>query len=82
MHAGVNDSPEFNNVEYPYEICKKFPDTPEGIKQAFEYLKEQVSWLKNRGFCQHCLRGERPAKRIKLVGLDFCTPCLMGRMLE
>ena len=58
-----------------------FPDTPMGVKDAFEFLKSSVQYLSRRGFCDSCLQQERPKKRIRLQSCDVCGECLLKRAL-
>ena len=57
-----------------------FPDNPDGVVKAFEFLKEGVNFVKRRGFCQHCL--QRPRKRIRLSLTENCSECTMKHMSQ
>ena len=69
--------------EAPY-IAKfqTFPHTPQGMKEAFEFLREAVNYVSRRGFCESCLHLERHTKRIRLQGSDVCGECLLKRALS
>ena len=69
--------------ETPY-IAKfqTFPHTPQGMKEAFEFLREAVNYVSRRGFCESCLHLERHTKRIRLQGSDVCGECLLKRALS
>ena len=58
-----------------------FPDTPMGVKDAFEFLKSSVQYLSRRGFCDSCLQQERPKRRIRLQSCNVCGACLLKRAL-
>ena len=78
-YSGVYDRPAFQ-YEIPAEKKATFPDSPQGVRDAFEFLKEKKNWLKRRGFCRGCLDQEPPKKRIRLSTIDVCSECLMGRV--
>ena len=57
------------------------PDTPMGVKDAFEFLKSSLQYPSRRGFCDSCLQRGRPKKRIRLQNCDVCGECLLKRAL-
>ena len=61
---------------------KAFPDSKQGVKDAFEYLKESVAYMSRRGFCGACLALERPRKCLRIQGADVCGQCLLKKAIE
>ena len=61
---------------------KAFPDSKQGVKDAFEYLKESVAYMSRRGFCGACLALERPRKCLRIRGADVCGQCLLKKAIE
>ena len=82
-YRGVADYPRARpSVEDPCVThFETFPDTPVGVKDAFEFLKSSVQYLSRRGFCEGCLQQEPPKKRIRLQSCDVCGECLLKRAL-
>ena len=80
---GVPDTPPPYAREYPYIPRQRaFPDSKQGVKDAFEFLKESVAYVSSRSFCDDCLALERPRKCFRIQGADVCGQCLLKKALE
>ena len=77
---GVYDVPQYQIEQGLVAKRAAFPDTPQGVKDAFDFMKEKINWVKRRGFCQDCRGKQPPKKRIRLSTQPVCGECLMGRV--
>ena len=71
---------------YPYDIpCtpqrKSFPNCKQGLKDAFEFLKESVNHVARTSFCDDCLALERQHKCLRIQGAGVCGECLLKKAI-
>ena len=64
-----------------FHTRSEFPPTKAGIKQAFDYIKEEVNRINIRGFCAECRNGERQRKRLRVRGAGVCASCVLGKVV-
>ena len=81
-YSGIPDTPPPYPCEIPYRARNKcFPNSKQGLKDAFEFLKESVNQVARTGFCDDCLALERPRKRLRIQGADVCGECLLKKAI-
>jgi hypothetical protein len=64
-----------------FHMRSEFPPTKAGIKQAFDYIKEEVNRINIRGFCAECRNGERQRKRLRVRGAGVCASCVLRKVV-
>ena len=52
-----------------------------GLRKMIEWCQENVNNVHRRGFCNPCLDGQRPAKRLRVSGSQVCSTCLLGQSM-
>ena len=81
-YRGIPDTPPPRPQEHPYiPKSKFFPNNKQGLKDAFDFLKESVNQVARTGFCDDCLALERPRKRLRIQGADVCGECLLKKAI-
>ena len=82
VFRGIPDTPHPHPHEHPYiPKSKCFPNSKQGLKDAFDFLKESVNQVARTGFCDDCLALERPRKRLRIQGADVCGECLLKKAI-
>ena len=81
-YRGIPDTPHARPHEDLYvPRCKSFPNSKQGLKDAFDFLKESVNHVARTSFCDDCLALERPQKRLRIQGADVCGECLLKQAI-
>ena len=85
-YKGIPDTPPPPPHAYPYEQpyipkSKCSPSSKQGLKDAFDFLKESVNHVARTSFCDDCLALERPQKRLRIQGAGVCGECLLKKAI-
>ena len=65
-------------------LYRDAPDQPfnrAGLRKMIEWCQETANNVFRRGFCDPCLDGRRPAKRLRVSGSQVCSSCLLGQSI-
>ena len=64
-----------------YKDSSDQPFTRAGLRKTIEWCQENANNVFRRGFCDPCLDGQRPAKRLRVSGSQVCSSCLLGQSI-
>ena len=64
-----------------YKDSSDQPFTRAGLRKTIEWCQENANNVFRRGFCDPCLDGRRPAKRLRVSGSQVCSSCLLGQSI-
>ena len=74
LHGGLGQ-PDF--------LDKRFPFDRNGLKQAIEWLQQNVNRLKRQGLCRTCLAyNEPPLKRLCVGRTGMCGVCVLAKAVR